>query len=41
MRERLVQLGAEPTTLPAGMPAETIENVIGWRLRELRESGRL
>lgn len=41
MREKLVQLGAEPTSLPPLLPRETVENIIAWRLRGLKEEGRL
>lgn len=41
MREKLVQLGAESSTLPPLMPSDTVENVIAWRLRKLSEEGRL
>jgi len=41
MRERLIQLGAEPSALPAPLPGEQIEDVIAWRMRELRNLGKL
>jgi hypothetical protein len=41
MRAKLVQLGAEPGTLPAPPPAEEVEEMIAWRLRELKEKGSL
>lgn len=41
MRQKLVQLGAEPGLLPPPPPGETIENIIVWRLRGLQEEGRL
>jgi hypothetical protein len=37
MREKLVQLGAEPSVLPTAMPADNVEGIIAWRLRELKE----
>jgi predicted nuclease with TOPRIM domain len=40
MREKLVQLGAEPSALPPLLPSETVENIIAWRLRGLRDEGR-
>ena len=40
MREKLVQLGAEPSALPPFLPNETIEGVIAWRMRSLKEEGR-
>ena len=41
MRAKLVQLGAEPAPLPAPPPAEEVEDMIAWRLRELKEKGSL
>lgn len=41
MREKLVQLGAEPTVLPPLLPGETVENILSWRVRGLRDEGRL
>lgn len=41
MREKLVQLGAEPSVLPPLLPGESIENILTWRVRGLREEGRL
>lgn len=41
MREKLVQLGGEPDALPPALPTHTVENVIAWRLRELKEKGKL
>jgi hypothetical protein len=41
MREKLVQLGADPSVLPASLPSESVTDIISWRLRELKEQGRL
>ena len=41
MRAKLIQLGAEPSALPAGLPGERVEDVILWRVRELRALGKL
>jgi hypothetical protein len=41
MRDKLVQLGAEPGVLPPLLPGETVENIIAWRLSALREERRL
>ncbi len=41
MREKLVQLGAEPSSIPPGLPEESVESIIAWRLRELKEQGKL
>ncbi len=37
MRERLVQLGVEPSGLPPLLPSETVENIIAGRLLGLEE----
>lgn len=41
MRAKLIQLGAEPSALPNPLPGERIEDVILWRIQELRASGKL
>ena len=41
IREKLIQLGTEPNALPAALPGEQLEDVILWRVRELRASGKL
>ena len=41
MRDKLVQLGAAPTNMPAALPADGIDGVIQWRLNELRAQGRI
>jgi hypothetical protein len=41
MREKLVQRGAEPSPLPPVLPREPVENIKAWRLRGLRDEGRL
>jgi len=41
MREKLIQLGAEPSALPSALPGESIEDAIMWRVQELRASGKL
>jgi hypothetical protein len=41
MREKLVQLGADPSTLPPALPPENLADIINWRLHELKECGRL
>ena len=41
MRDRLVQLGAEPSPMPEGPPKDRMEEVIAWRLQELRSQGRI
>jgi uncharacterized protein YukE len=41
MRAKLIQLGAEPSALPAALPGEQIEDVILWRVQELKAAGKL
>jgi hypothetical protein len=41
MSERLRRLGAEMISLPMGLPADRVEEVVGWRLQELRARGRI
>jgi len=41
MRAKLIQLGAEPSAIPAALPGESIEDVILWRVRELKSAGKL
>ena len=41
MRGKLIQLGAEPSALPAALPGESIEDVILWRVQELKSAGKL
>ena len=40
MREKLVQLGAEPSGLPPLLPGDSVESIIHWRLRALKDEGR-
>lgn len=41
MREKLIQLGAEPGAVPCELPEHTFENIIAWRLRALKDQGKL
>jgi len=41
IREKLIQLGAEPNSLPMALPEDNAEGVIAWRMRELKEQGKL
>jgi hypothetical protein len=41
MSEGLRRLGAEPNSLPVGLPAGRVEEVVAWRLQELRARGRI
>lgn len=40
MRQRLIQLGAEPSALPI-IPVENFEGILAWRLHELKERGKV
>lgn len=41
MREKLIQLGADPKALPIALPEGNAESVIAWRLRELKAQGKI
>lgn len=41
LREKLVQLGGQPTAMPAALPAEQLHAIVEWRLSELKLEGRL
>ena len=41
MRQKLVQLGAEPTAMPTPLPLEHFEDIIAWRVQELRTTGKV
>ncbi|HZD40560.1 MAG TPA: hypothetical protein VE131_07550 [Terriglobales bacterium] len=41
MREKLVQLGAEPGPMPTALPSDQIDAVIGWRLEDLKSQGKV
>ena len=41
MRKKLIQLGAEPGPMPAPILPERVEDIIDWRLGELRGNGKL
>ena len=41
MRDKLVQLGAEPSPMPAALPTDQFDGVVAWRLQELRSQGKL
>ena len=41
MREKLIQLGAEPNTLPFAPSEGDTESIVAWRLRELRAQGKM
>jgi len=41
MRTKLIQLGAEPSALPPAPTTVPMEDMIAWRVRELKEKGKL
>ncbi|HEY7169003.1 MAG TPA: hypothetical protein VIB79_30890 [Candidatus Binatia bacterium] len=41
MRKKLIQLGAEPIPLPAPILPERMEEIIDWRLSELKGNGKI
>jgi len=41
MRQKLVQLGAQPAAMPGPVPPEQIGEIILWRLQELKYNGRM
>ena len=41
IRAKLIQLGGEPSALPVALPGESIEDVILWRVQELKSTGKL
>jgi hypothetical protein len=41
MREKMLQLGAEPGTLPPQLPSDQLDGVIAWRLQELQARAKL
>ena len=41
IREKLIQLGAEPSSMPPPLPSEEIEGIIAWRLQELKSRGKV
>lgn len=41
LREKLVQLGGHPTSMPAPLPTGQLHTIIEWRLEELKLGGKL
>lgn len=41
MREKLIQLGADPKALPLALPEGDAESIVAWRLRELKAQGKI
>jgi hypothetical protein len=41
MREKIVLLGGCPGPMPATLPADEIDVIVAWRLRELKAEGKI
>ena len=41
MRDKLLQLGADPGLLPPPLPSDQLESIVAWRLQELKASAKL
>jgi hypothetical protein len=41
MREKLIQLGADPKMLTIALPDGDTESIVAWRLRELKAQGKI
>ncbi len=41
MREKLVQLGAHPSPMPTALPADQLDEIVAWRLKELKCEGKI
>ncbi len=41
MREKLVLLGGQPGPMPATLPAPELDAIVAWRLRELKDQGKI
>ena len=41
MHQRLVQLGAEPSAMPGPPPTEQVEEIVLWRLQQLKCQGKI
>lgn len=41
LREKLVQLGGHPTSMPAALPTDELDAVVAWRLQELKIGGKI
>jgi len=41
MREKLIQLGAEPSPMPHSLPDDKIDAILAWRLQELKFQGKV
>ena len=41
LREKLVQLGGDPTPMPAPLPTKELDALVVWRLQELKLGGKI
>ena len=41
LRAKLVQLGGDPTPMPAPLPTNELDAVVAWRLQELKLGGKI
>lgn len=41
VREKMLQLGAEPGVLPPALPSDQVDGVLAWRVQELKANARL
>jgi hypothetical protein len=41
MREKLVQLGGHPSPMLAALPADQFDEIVAWRLQELKCEGKI
>jgi hypothetical protein len=41
LRQKLVQLGGHPTSMPDALPAGQLNAIVQWRLQELRLGGKI
>jgi hypothetical protein len=41
LREKLVQLGAHPTSMPDALPTDQLNAIVKWRLQELKLAGKI
>jgi hypothetical protein len=41
MREKLVRLGGHPSPMPAAFPAGQLDEIVAWRLQQLRCEGKI
>jgi len=41
MRQRLVQLGADPSPMPEPLPTEQLDGIVVWRLEQLKCQGKI